>query len=123
MILQIGSSEYLFNELKKNNNVMRFSRSSENYFDLNDQETWSDLERFAEEHSKFCISAGILYKKRIIDQTKDEISSSFFTNCISIVLLCEKLLSINDNARIIIISSESAIWEVLMRPIFYQNQL
>lgn len=109
MILQIGSSEYLFNELKINNEVTRFSRSSENYFDLNDQETWKELEKFSKKYNKFCISAGILHKKRIIDQSKEEISNSFFTNCISIVLLCEKLLSINSNARIIIISSESAL--------------
>ena len=51
----------------------------------------------------------MLQKKRITDQTKEDISNSFFTNCISIVLLCEKLLSINSNARIIIISSESGL--------------
>ena len=108
MIMQIGSSDYLFQELKKNNEVMRFGRSSDNYFDLNNQDTWVDLEKVAKKNNKFCISVGILQKKRIIDQTKQEISNSFFTNCISIVLLCEKILSINNHARIVIISSESA---------------
>ena len=109
MILQIGSSEYLYNELKKNNKVMRFSRSSENYFDLNNQETWEELEDFSKKYNKICIAAGILYKKNIIDQSKEEIIDSFYTNCISIVLLCERLLRINSDVRIVIISSESGL--------------
>ena len=109
MILQIGSSEYLYNELKKNNKVMRFSRSSENYFDLNNQETWEKLEGFSKKYNKICIAAGILYKKNIIDQSKEEIIDSFYTNCISVVLLCEKLLRINSDVRIVIISSESSL--------------
>ena len=109
MIIQIGSSDYLFKELEKNNEIIRFSRSKENYFDINDQSSWIELEKVAEKNNKFCISVGVLQKKRITDQTKEDISNSFFTNCISIVLLCEKLLSINSNARIIIISSESGL--------------
>lgn len=108
MIVQIGSSDYLFQELKKNNEVIRFGRSSDNYFDVNNQETWTAFEKVAKKNNKFCISVGILQKKRIINQSKEEISNSFFTNCISIVLLCEKIFSINNNARIVIISSESA---------------
>jgi NAD(P)-dependent dehydrogenase (short-subunit alcohol dehydrogenase family) len=107
MIIQIGGSNYLFDELKKNNKVLRFSRSTENYFDINDLNTWKEFEESAEKNNKFCITVGILQKKRIIDQSREEIVNSFLTNCISIVLLCERIFSINDEARVVIVSSES----------------
>ena len=109
MIIQIGGANSLFHELMKNNKVIRFSRSSENYFDINDLNTWNEFEATAKKNNKFCIAVGTLQKKRITDQSREEVVNSFLTNCISIVLLCERIFSINDEARVVIISSESGI--------------
>jgi len=55
----------------------------------------------------FIINQGLLYPKRITDQSISEIEKSFYVNLISIVRLCEVVLTKLDNVKIFIIGSES----------------
>jgi len=55
----------------------------------------------------FIINQGLLYPKRIVDQSIAELEKSFYVNLISIVRLCEVVLEKLDNVKIFIIGSES----------------
>ncbi|MFQ6006144.1 MAG: SDR family oxidoreductase [Woeseia sp.] len=59
-----------------------------------------DAERYL-----FC--AGVLFPKRINEQTAEEIFESLAVNMVSLIRLCEHVLEKNDRARIVIVGSES----------------
>ena len=55
----------------------------------------------------YIISVGVLYPKRILEQSEEEINLSINVNLLSIVKICDYLLENNDKAKIIIVGSES----------------
>ncbi|PMG02418.1 hypothetical protein BCV00_17295 [Vibrio breoganii] len=55
----------------------------------------------------YVFANGVLFSKRIIDQTEEEITRSLNVNLISIIKISEYILEKNKQARIIIIGSES----------------
>mgnify|MGYP003908889943 CR=1 FL=1 len=57
---------------------------------------------------RFVLAAGVLHQTQLIEQSPDEIMSSLAVNMINTVRLCELILKANDNARIVVIGSESA---------------
>lgn len=59
--------------------------------------------------SKYIITLGLLYPKRIINQNEKEIISSAKVNLLAPVMICEKILQMNSNARIALIGSESGV--------------
>ncbi|EJG2003337.1 SDR family oxidoreductase [Vibrio parahaemolyticus] len=55
----------------------------------------------------YVFSVGVLYPKNINQQSTDEVFNSISVNLISVVRICEYILSKNKKAKIIIIGSES----------------
>ncbi len=55
----------------------------------------------------YIINQGLLFPKRITDQTISQIEHSFHVNLISIIRLCELILNKIDKVKIFIIGSES----------------
>lgn len=65
--------------------------------------------QFVSECDRFVFAQGVLHPKPISRQTSSEISDSLAINLVSVVQLCESVLSSNDRARICVIGSESGI--------------
>ncbi|MEZ9768954.1 hypothetical protein AB4402_11005 [Vibrio breoganii] len=62
---------------------------------------------FKENHDVYIFNLGLLYSKRILEQTQEEIFESLSVNALFIIKSCEYILSNNSSARIFIIGSES----------------
>lgn len=56
---------------------------------------------------RYVLAAGVLYAKRITEQTREEIETSVRVNLTDTMRLCETVLDRNPSARICVIGSES----------------
>ena len=56
---------------------------------------------------RYLLCAGVLRPKRIAEQTQAEIDESLAVNLIEPIQLCERILGMNENARICVMGSES----------------
>lgn len=108
-LVLIGSSSTLTNELEYTGfEIIRCGRSEKLKIDF--------LKCFDEDFAAnvpitenlFCINVGLLIGKKITKASKAEIINSLKVNLIGSVLLMEHIFSNNQNARIVIIGSESA---------------
>lgn len=56
---------------------------------------------------RYVLAAGVLYSKRIVEQTREEIETCLRVNLTDTMRLCESILEGNPAARICVIGSES----------------
>ncbi len=59
--------------------------------------------------NKYFICQGLLYGKKRLDQTGEEVSQTYKVNYTQVACMCESILSYNSRARICVIGSESGI--------------
>lgn len=57
--------------------------------------------------TRYVLAAGVLHGIRMAEQTQQQITETFNVNCINVVRICERVLTMNANARICVIGSES----------------
>ena len=67
-----------------------------------------DLNEAPPEALRYLFAVGVLYPKRLKDQTEAERAESWRVNCEAVVRLCDDILAHNPAARICVIGSESA---------------
>ena len=68
---------------------------------------WFDSDFIIPDAERFVLAAGVLYGKRVADQSVYDIATGLAINLISPMRLCEEILAKNDRARICVIGSES----------------
>ena len=109
-LCMIGSNQLLFNLLiERGFQVSQFGHNSNPSIDFNSLTINDSIKSLIDKQrtNNFIILSGFLQSKKITDQTRDEITKSFFINSIGPILFAEYLLKINSNARLIILGSES----------------
>lgn len=58
---------------------------------------------------RYLMCQGILYGKRRVDMTSDEIATTYRVNYVQVACMCDTILHHNDKARICIVGSESGV--------------
>ena len=110
-LIIIGASSTISRELELNLResfrITMAGRGENKFFDANEISNESIEELFDKQYDKYIFNIGIIYPKRILDQTTDEIISSANANLLFIVKACEHILETNPTASIFIIGSES----------------
>jgi len=66
-----------------------------------------DVGQFPSDLDRYVLAAGVMYPRRLADQSFDETATSLAVNLTSVVRVCEHLLDANARARICLIGSES----------------
>jgi NAD(P)-dependent dehydrogenase (short-subunit alcohol dehydrogenase family) len=66
-----------------------------------------DVGQFPSDLDRYVLAAGVMYPRRLADQSFDESATSLAVNLTSVVRVCEHLLDANARARICLIGSES----------------
>ena len=66
-----------------------------------------DVGQFPSDLDRYVLAAGVMYPRRLADQSFDETATSLAVNLTSVVRVCEHLLDANPRARICLIGSES----------------
>ncbi|HHY0523989.1 TPA: SDR family oxidoreductase [Vibrio parahaemolyticus] len=110
-LIIIGSSSTISRELelnlRENFRITMAGRGENKFFDANEISNESIEKLFDKKYDKYIFNIGLIYPKRILNQTTDEITSSVNVNLLFIVKACEYILETNPNASIFIIGSES----------------
>ena len=99
---QLSSKGFLVHEYGRNT-IPKLDFSSENIHDMIKE----IIDK--ENANNYIILSGFLQAKKITDQSKEEITKSFFINSIGPTLFAESVLNKKPKARIILIGSESGI--------------
>ena len=109
-ICLIGTNEILSNNLiDKGFTVSQYGRNTFPKLDFYSDNLANQYKHIIDNETskKFIIASGFLQQKGFLDQTKDEITKSFFINSVGPLLFSEYLFKRNSEARLIIIGSES----------------
>lgn len=109
-ICLIGTNKILSNNLiDKGFTVSQYGRNTFPKLDFYSDNLANQYKHIIdnENSKKFIIVSGFLQQKEFSDQTKDEITKSFFINSVGPLLFAEYLFKKNSEARLIIIGSES----------------
>ena len=108
----IGTNSLIANQLEKSGyTVLQYGRKTNPGIDFTEDALQHSIENVVQDShtSRFIIFSGYLNNKKITDQRRSEIVNSMFINSIGPVLFCEYVLEKIENARIILIGSESGI--------------
>ena len=113
--LIFGSSSYLTLSMKRkliklDRKCVTVGRENADYF-FNASHNSMDIFKAinVKEYIYFIINLGILFPKKISEQTLEEINCSLNVNLITVVKLCEVILNNNQNAKVFIVGSESGL--------------
>ena len=114
-ILIFGSGSALTkcmkDKLLKNNRPCEIAgrKNADYFFDANHHATDVFRAINVKKHTYFIVNLGILFPKKISEQSVEEITCSLNVNLISIVQICEFILNNNKNAKVFILGSESGL--------------
>jgi len=94
--------------VENNFDIITVGKSSNNdiEFDINNG-NFNNINKIPLNCSYYLIAAGILYPKKIIEQTNNEILNSISLNLLFPTYLIEQILDINEDVRIVVVGSES----------------
>lgn len=103
MIAVTGYSTSIVRELSKlvSEPISRIGGSSHQWFDSDFQIPRAD---------RFVLAAGVLYGKKVADQSVFDIATGLAINLISPMRMCEEIFAANDHARVCLIGSESGVY-------------
>ena len=109
-ICLIGTNNLFSSQLENRGyKVNQFGRNTKISIDFNSELVKNEIKEIIDSQNtdKFIILSGFLQSKKISEQSREEIIRSFFINSIGPTLFAEYLFDKKNNARLIIIGSES----------------
>ena len=109
----IGSSSTVSKELinlidRETNDIITIGRSSDDLVYLNvDFQTADKIDNIPLNYDRYVITLGYLIPKKITEQTNKETLDSMAINLLFPVRIIERILEVNQKARIVVLGSES----------------